>query len=217
MTSALPPEDGRPARSGVAGWWAGLGRGQRVVAVVVGAVVGVNLALAGLRAAIGSEPGGPASSSFGTGADGLEAMADLLEREARPVTRLRERVTPGDLPDGATVVVTDVQGLTAAEGRAVVDSVASGGRLVVAGPGAEALVQVLSSQPVSWVAGEAVDDLDVWVPVDVVGGARTLAGDAGGRWEATGDLLAVAGGAGEPTVLVGDVGDGRLVALADAR
>ena len=72
-------------------------RGQRVVVGVVALLVAVNVGLAGLRSLVGGEPGGPVSSSFSTGADGLEGYADLLRA-----------VEGGHLDDGLdTVVVED--------------------------------------------------------------------------------------------------------------
>lgn len=52
--------------------------------------------------------------------------------------------------------------------------------------------------------------------MDDVGAARELAGDRGGGLLATGPLVPVAGAGTRPTVLVGAVGEGRVVALADA-
>ena len=205
-------------------WWAGLGRTQRAVALVLGLVVAVNVSLASLGSLVGGDdPGGPVSSSTSTGGSGLEAYADLLAGAGHPVTRLGSVATDGDLDPGATAVLADPSSLSRAEGLAVLRFVDAGGRLVVAGEAATPLVEALAGAPVSWTAGEPVEGLAVWLPVAGTGGARTLAGDAGGRWIGSGVLLPVAGDReagpdGGSAVLAGDAGagSGQVVALADA-
>lgn len=210
--------DASPAvgRGRLVPWWEGLGRGQRVLVAALVAVVVANAALAGTRSLLGGEPGGPASSSFSTGADGLEAYADLLRADGRGVVRLRERVGPDDVDPGATIVVTDPGGLDPTEARALVDVVADGGRLVVAGPGAAPLVRATTGTPLEPVTADAADRLSVWVPGGPVGAARELAGDRGGRWRAAGPLVPVAGADDQPAIVAGAAGRGTVVALADA-
>lgn len=218
----------RTSDGGVQQWWRSLGSGQRIVAGVIGVVVLVNLALSAVESTIGgSEPGGPISSSFSTGDRGMEAYADLAAAAGHPVTRLRdplsaERLAP-ESPDGTvTVVIADPGAseqsapMTEAEAQVLVDFVADGGRLVVAGPTSWPIVQVVAGQQLAAVDVEPVDELDVWLPVADVGGAQVLHGDAGLRWHDPGSLTPVAGSGGATSVLVGDIGQGRLVVLADS-
>ena len=126
----------------MARWWGDLSRTQRVVVSVLGAVVAFNVGLVGLRSAIGGgNPGGPVSSSFSTGAGGLEAFADLADLSGHPVVRLTEPATPGDLPAGSTVVVADPGTMGEEEARAILQATAAGGRLVLAGSASAPLLQ----------------------------------------------------------------------------
>lgn len=210
--SAVAPD---PDRSALGRWFYGLGRGQRGFVVVLAAVVVANLTLAGVRSLVGGQPGGPTSSSFSTGGDGLEGYADLLRSDGHAVDRVRRTLTPADLPVGATAVVADPEGLTVAETRRLVRFVATGGRLVVSGERSVPLLEAVTGVPVRWASAEAVDALAVWLPVDGTGSARELAGDRGGRWAEYGGLVPAAGADDRPAVLVGPMGRGYVVALAD--
>lgn len=204
-------------RPALARWWDGLGRGQQVLAAVVAVALLVNLVLAGARSLLGGDPGGPVSSSFSTGGDGLEGYADLLRAEGHPVTRLRSTVTDDDLPTGATAVVVDPEDLTATDAERLARFVSRGGRLVLGGEASGQLLAGLTGTPVRWRQGDRVERLRVWLPVDGTGSAREMAGDDGGRWADVGSLLPVAGSDSGPAIVVADVGDGRVVALADTR
>lgn len=203
-------------RGGLAARWVRLGRGQRVAVVVVVAALVVNLTLSAVDSMLGSDPGGPVSSSFSTGSDGLEAYADLLRRSGHPVTRVRDQLRPSDLPAGATAVLADAESLTPSEGKALLAFVAEGGRLVVAGQGSDQVVQAATGVAVRRGDGGRARRLRTWVPAPEVGSARLLAGDEGGRWRRVGPLLPVIGADGEAAVVVGDAGEGRVVAVADA-
>jgi hypothetical protein len=212
-----PTDDqGGPGRGGFGAWFAGLGRGQRAGVLVVAGVVALNLGVVSVRSLVGGgDPGGPVSSSFSTGDQGMEAYADLLAGAGRTVARQRDRVGRSDLPEGATVVVADPEELAEPEVSAIVAHVRGGGRLVALGAGSEPLVQALLGPDVRHEVGRPVRRLEVWVPVPDVGPARSLAGDAGGRW--AGPVgLPVAGSGDRPSVVVADVGNGRVVAVADA-
>lgn len=200
----------------MAAWWSGLGRGQRVLSAGLALVVALNVALAGIGSMVGGSPGGPVSSSFGTGGRGLQAYAELLQRDGHPVTRIRSAITAKDLPVDATAVLADPTGLTPQEARHLTRFVAGGGRLVLAGQAAAPLLESLRGSPVRWRSDRPVRRLAVWLPVDGTGGARELAGDDGGRWGDPGELVPAAGANGRAAVLVGPIGSGRVVALADS-
>jgi hypothetical protein len=215
------------AGSGLVRWWIGLSRTQRVVVAVLGGVVALNVAMVGLRSAIGGgDPGGPVSSSLSTGQGGLEAFADLADRFGHPVVRLTEPAGPGDVPAGATVVVADPGALGEAEARTILEATAAGGRLVLAGPATTPLLQAALGASVESVRVDPVDALAVVdggsaAAVAVTGSARTLAGDAGGRWvvpEAveSGVRVHVVDASDRPVLVSAPVGRGEVVALADA-
>lgn len=198
-----------------ASWWTGLSRGQRIAVVIVTAIVGFNVVLASLRSFVGGEPGGPVSSSFSTGSDGLEAYADLLRAQGHPVTRLRSSVAKTDLPTDATVVVADPDKLTRPKAVALARFVEGGGRLVVTGSAGEQLVAALSGVPISHHDRDPAARLDVWFPSADTGSARALAGDRGGRWADIGPMVPLAGDDQGPSIVAVPVGKGHLIAVAD--
>ncbi|CAN5909924.1 hypothetical protein BH23ACT2_BH23ACT2_19490 [soil metagenome] len=212
----LGPVDEPGPVDGLRRWWNGLGRGPQVLVALVAAVVILNAALAGVRSVLGGDPGGPVSSSFGTGTDGLEGYADLLAADGRAVTRLREPVTADALGPGFTVVVADPDAVTPDEARALVGAARGGGRLVLAGQATTDLLGAVSRTPVRWERDDPVDRLAVWVPGDVTGVAEEVAGDRGGRWADVGPLVPLLGAGDRPALVAGPVGDGEVVALADA-
>lgn len=214
--TALRPDEVDP-RLPVVRWWTGLGRGQQALLAVVGLAALVNLSLSTVRSLTGGDPGGPASSSFSTGGDGLEGYADLVEAEGHPVARLRDGLGAADEPLDGTIVVVDPGPSVAGDVEQLARFVAGGGHLVLAGEGTTELLAGLTGAPVTWVGGAAVDRLDVWLAVASTGSARELAGDGGGRWEGLGPLVPVAGADGAAAVVIADVGEGRVTALADAR
>lgn len=198
-------------------WWSNLGRGQRVGAIVVALVVGINLTFAGLSGLIGGgDPGGPISSSFSTGEAGLEAFADLARGAGHPVSRLKGTLTDTDLPAGATAVVADPEQLTGPEAQLLASFTRRGGRLVLVGRSSEPLVAAVSGVAVEWQHEAEAQRITVWLAADGVGSARSVEGSRGGFWRTTGPLLPVAGSGTRPVLLAAPVGRGRMLALADA-
>ncbi len=219
--TAVEPE----ARGGFAGWWDGLGRAQRAALVVVAVVAGVNIALAGLGGVFGRNPGGPVSSSYSTGQDGLQAWSELLARNDHAVTRLRERPSKVDLAADATVVVADPDQVPRADQERLAGFVAGGGRLVVVGPSGAPLLSTVTGTRV--LAGYGGRDARTWVPVPENAGVNQLAGGSGAVFSVAPPLVGVSGDRADTTgasprnpsgavLLVGEVGEGRVVALADS-
>jgi hypothetical protein len=100
------------------------------VLLAVGALVALNLLAALIDAATGGVPGGPRSSSYATGRDGLAAYYDLVRDFGHPVERRRG---DGALDPSTTVVVLDPHDIGASDTRALRDFVRAGGRLVAGG------------------------------------------------------------------------------------
>ena len=186
---------------------------------VVAAVAAVLVALAALRAVVesllgGTTPGGPTSSSYATGSDGLAAYADLLAQAGHDVGRLRTSLDESALAGGWTVVVIDPDLLRPAEVAALRRFLAVGGRLVAGGESsASGLRRLLPAGP-AWAPGGTATAHPV-VPVPEDGGVRRTSGAGTGSWRDSGAALPVLASGGRVVAAVAQVGPGRTVLLAD--
>lgn len=196
--------------------WRSLRPGPRTLVGAIVVVIGLNLLVEGVEVVTGgSEPGGPTSSSYATGPDGLAAFAQLLVRRGHPVQQLRMSLDRAGLDPSLTLVVADPRGVTEAELGALAGFVAAGGRLVAAGSSAAPLLAGLPGGGPEW------EDADVrtarpLVPAAEVAGVATVEAAGTGAWGRAGATLPVLGGTDGVLVTVAAVGQGRIVALADA-
>ena len=196
--------------------WRSMRPWARALVATIAAVIGLNVLISMVNLATGgSAPGGPTSSSYATGDDGLAAYAELLARRGHAVDRLRVALDEAPLDPGATLVLADPQPLTALEAQAVAGFVAAGGRLVAAGSRSGPLVAALAGDVIEWEAAE-VRAARPLVPVPETAGIGTVEPGGRGAWAEAGAALPVLGGDGDVLALVAPVGRGRLVALADA-
>jgi len=131
------------------------------------------------------------------------------------VQQLRVSLDRAGLDPGTTLVLADPVGLSEAEGGALMAFVASGGRLVVAGPGAAAVLSGLSGGGPDWDDGD-LDTSGPLVPVPETAGVATVETDGSGEWRRAGGTLPVLGGPDGVLATVASVGEGRVLALADA-
>ena len=200
----------------IADTWRSMRPGARVVVAVAAAILGLNLLTAGVTVISGgSGPGGPTSSSYATGRDGLAAYAELLARHDHPVQQLRVSLDRVDLHPGTTLVIADPTGMTEAEGGALAAFVTAGGRLLVAGSGAEPVLAGIPDGGPEW-GGGRVDSAGPLVPVAEVAGVARVEASGAGSWRRAGGTLPVLGGPDGVLATVASVGAGRVVALADA-
>ena len=211
------PGEGRLAGAGDAsGRLAGAGdasaRTPRWV-LVAGAVLAV-AAVASMVPPRGSGTDSP-SSSYSTGPTGSGAYAELLRRFDHPVDRIRGDLDRARLAPRSTLVILDAE-LTGAETERVGRFVRAGGRLVASAGAGQWLEEVVGDDPPRF------DDAPVTAAIpagDVPEGAGIglvrLGGQGSfGRPGSLQPLLAEQDGVAL-VALAGDVGAGRVVALAD--
>ncbi len=189
-------------------------REARIGLAIAAVVVGVNLVTVVVDSVIPS-PGGPPSSSFATSPEGVAAWAGLVRRSGGEVRELRERVSDDTLPAEGTVVVLDPEGFGSGQARALRRFAERGGRVVAGGrdPG-DWLAALTDGEPPRWRRGGEAE-ARVLVPAPETGSAARLRTAEAGHWEDAGGALPLAAGADGPIALVEEVGDGRIVLLAD--
>ena len=155
---------------------------------VVAALVAFGIVLAAIDR-LAPQPKGPKSSSYATSPQGLAAYAALLERNGRPVRRLRTAIADQPPRDGETLVVLDPQALEPKETRAIGKWVKAGGHLVAGGAiDASWLDEVLEKPPEFEPGGEL--DHDVLAPIAGVNAVRSA---GNGAWTEIGGALPVIG------------------------
>jgi len=176
-------------------------------------LIAANLVLERIDELTGS-PGGPTSSSYATGQDGLAAYADLLRRTGHRITRLRVPPGEGTGDLSATLVVLDPPFLESDDRRALRRFVEDGGRLIAGGAN-PVWIQSLLDDPPAW-SGAGAGRAAPIAPVPEVAGLEDVRAAGKGSWEDAGGSLPVLAG-GERTLLtVADVGRGRVLLVADS-
>ena len=92
----------RAARTG-----GSMSRSWKIVLGIVVAIIAVNVGTRILNSLTGGSPGGPTSSSYATGADGVAGYLSLLAGDGHPVERIRTYPAHTTLAADATAVVLD--------------------------------------------------------------------------------------------------------------
>ena len=191
------------------------GEGRTPKAVLVAGAVLAAATVVSLVPQRGSGTDSP-SSSYSIGPTGAGAYAELLRRFDHRVERIRGDLDRATFEPNSTLVILDAQ-LTSAEIRSIGRFVRAGGRLVVGGAGVDEWLEELVDDP---------PPLDA-TPVEAAGRAGDAPEGEGiglvrldgqgsfGRPGSLQPLLAERGGRAL-AALAGDVGQGRVVALADA-
>lgn len=190
--------------------------GARVALGALAVIVAVNLVAAGARTIVGGKrPGGPPSSSYATADDGLAAYAALLADHGHRVTRLRVPLDEARLDPSETLVLADPDDLAVEESDAVATFVASGGRLVAAGPGTGPVLRRLLGGDLAW-SGAGTRRARSIVPVPETAAIGEVRATGGGSWRDAAAGLPVLGDDSRVLAVAADVDRGRVVALADA-
>jgi hypothetical protein len=194
----------------VTSWWGRVGPVKRVVTVVVGLVVGLNVVLAALDSVIGSDPGGPTGSSFATGDDGVAAWSDLLRVRAADVEALREPLADADLPGGGTVVLVEPEDGPTPDGlSALAAHLGAGGRVVTIGATGATWAGALVGSDLGWQPDGTTRPAPAGT---LLAGLDDLRGAGAGSFAPPGPGVTVEAGPADAPVVVSA---GGLVAVAD--
>ena len=182
------------------------------VAIVIGAVVALNLAAGGIdRAVGGSEPSGVAGSSYGTQATGLGGLAALLTHYGYPVDRARGPIVDANLDTRGTVFVIDPQTLTENDEAALLQFASAGGQLVIGGPDPFYLHR-FRDRPPTWSA----DGVPAYTEIaPELGNVRRVDTAAAGSWTRTGSGRALVAAGSNVLLTKDEVGSGTILFLAD--
>jgi Domain of unknown function (DUF4350) len=186
--------------------------GRRFLIGLVAVILAVDLALWVAGKLTGATPGGPASSSYATGGDGVAAWAELLARNGHEVSRARTQPAQTALEAGSTAVVLDAQFVLERDAAAFEQFVRAGGRLIVSGDASwlDAIVGPRLSPD-----GPGVPRATPLAPVPEVAGVRLVSTAGDGSWTHLGPTIPILGRPGRAVVVLSRAGRGRVVLLAD--
>ena len=185
----------------------------RIIVGVVLLFVALDLVLWGLGKLSGGTPGGPTSSWYATGSDGIGAWADLLVRNGHTIARVRKTPSRVDLPASATAVVLDPPFVLKPDAAALLQFVQAGGRLVAGGPDALWLASAVG--PKIHGDGAGVPRARPLAQVPEVAGVTLVRTAAEASWQHLGHAQPILGRRGRPVAAVVDYGRGRIVLLSD--
>lgn len=189
-------------------------RGWKITLWIAGAVLALNVLLLGIRATTGGTPGGPASSSYATGADGDAALATLLSRAGHVVQRARVAPHTANLLPGDTAVVLDPPFVLPADIDALRAFVRAGGRLVASPGGSNWLRHVITEGPVDGAPG--VVTAHPLAPLRELSRVSTVTTAGDNAWAEARGTLPVIGDARSSVVVAAHPGAGQAFLLADA-
>jgi hypothetical protein len=189
-------------------------RGAKIALTAVGLVIALNLALALVRSVTGGTPGGRASSSYSTGAEGVAAYASLLSRSGHRISRLRSLPSDTRLdPEQTVILLAPAEPVAEADADALRAFVEGGGRLVVGGPAGRWLRRIVGNAP-TW-SPSRVRAPHIVAPSAETARVATLRTDDEGSWAGGGALPLLGDRDGSLLSLV-LVGEGRVLLLATA-
>jgi hypothetical protein len=184
-----------------------------VIAIVVGALVVINLVAAGLdRAVGGNQPGGTPGSSYATAPEGLAAFRTLLTRFGHDVRVQRGTVAHQRLDPDTTVFVIEPNEITADDSAALLEFVTAGGRLVIGGR-TPFYLHNLRDDPPRW----QFDGETSWTEIDPsFTGVHEIEAGGEGSWASPGTSSVLVGTADRSLLTQERVGSGEIAFLADA-
>jgi hypothetical protein len=192
-------------------------RARRIVIAVLAALLAYQVAAYIVDEFTPGGSGGATSSSYATGADGLGAYAELLQRTGHPVSRLRTAPAKAQLDPRTTLVVLDPKLVTSADLTRLRTFVQQGGTLIAGGAASDPqpwLAELTSSAP-TWSAGGPTTSTAL-PGTPYTDGVRTVRSAGDGSFVARAGTLPAVGADGTSLLAVTPVGRGRLLMLSDA-
>ncbi len=219
-----PRRSGAPHEPGAADRTPVSRRSRRRLVAVCLALVCAFGALS-LLGAFASQPGGPPSSSYSTGPDGVAAWATLLARSGRSVSQLRVPLSRAPLPPNETLILLEPDALLRSDGTRLMSFVRAGGLLLYGSDESRTVVALLHEPP-TWSGSAPTHYFGRLGTLPRAGaGAGAGAGRAGsaevrtvgaGSWTSFGGYEApLRASDGEALLLRRTIGRGTLQLLAD--
>lgn len=192
-------------------WWNAQGVGAKLAVLVAGLVVALTVVSYGLRTVVGKEPGGPTSSSFATGSDGLAAFAELAARQGHQVVQLQAPLDRVALEANVTVVVAQPDRLAEQEIDALEQAAKNGARVLISGD-PEPFGHL--TEGLRW-SSRGSGSAEVLLPLPALAKVERVVASKEGSWSDLGPWLGLIGGNEGVIVAQRQTGAGSVVALAD--
>lgn len=196
------------------GPWQRLPTGARIVIVLIGVVVGLNLLARFVSDSTGGShaPSGKRSSAYGAQSDGVAAYAELLVHDGHPVRRTRGALQSTTLDPSTTVVILDPDTISSADDALLRQFVTDGGRLVIGGSQPRYFVELRDSPPV-W----APNGQTRWQRIDAsLAPIHTIVSAGDGHFDDIGEGGALVGSARDALVSATSIGTGTIDFVADS-
>ncbi|MEJ7876962.1 MAG: DUF4350 domain-containing protein, partial [Solirubrobacterales bacterium] len=145
----------------------------------------------------------------------LLGLVVLLDTSEHPIERISEPPSDAGLDSDKTAFLIAPGSLTAADANALNKLAEDGGRVVVAGdPGDEGLSRLLRTEAEIG-DGTGSRALAPLTPSDETAGVTSIESPGSQVVSPAGSALPIAGAAGEAGVVATDVGEGRVIVVAD--
>ncbi len=192
-----------------------MSRRGRIAAIAGVALVSLGVLLAQISGTGSSGKRSTQDSAADAGPTGLLALAVLLDSEGHEVERVNEPPSDDGLDADKSTFLLAPGDLTAADATALNDLAADGGRVIVAGdPGDEGLERLLGSDAeIDGVGGPARAFPLALAPETA--GVAAIEQDDETTFTAAGGALPLLGADGVVSAVAADVGEGRVVVIAD--
>jgi hypothetical protein len=191
-----------------------LSRRSRIAAIAGVAIVSFGVFLSQISGTGSSSKRSTQESPADGGPTGLLAFVALLDSAGHEIERVDEAPSDGDLDSDKTAFLLAPGKLTAADATTLNDLAADGGLVVVAGdPGDEGLSRLLGSDA-QIDGGQPALAAPLAIAPETAGVAGVELAD-GTAFDSAGGALPIIGASGDVNAVATNVGEGRVVVIAD--